>query len=139
MRAFYDWPTADAITQYAEEAAILLNGRYLQSVEYGFRRNGNVVFALKYVAASDGTLQTDDRPGHVPFGLDVSGATGYSYLHYSYSFSRLGSVQQANIKASLPVNRWDGPTPEIGNGYWAQSRSYSSNGEGVVRNIFRPL
>ncbi len=75
MRAYYGWPSADDITQYAEEAAILLNGRYLQSVEYGFKRNGKVILALKYTARSDGTLQSDDRPGRVPVGLDVSGAS----------------------------------------------------------------
>lgn len=139
MRAYYGWPSADDITQYAEEAAILLNGRYLQSVEYGFKRNGKVILALKYIARSDGTLQGDDRPGRVPFGLDVSGASRYSYLCHSDSFSRLDSGQKADIEASLPISRTGSPAPETGNGYWDQSRSYSSNGEGVVRNIFRPL
>jgi Bacterial HORMA domain family 1 len=62
MRAYYGWPTADEITDFAEEAAILLKGRDLRSVEYGFQRYGKVIFALKYVARSDGTLQSDDRP-----------------------------------------------------------------------------
>lgn len=139
MRAYYGRPSADDITRYAEEAAILLNGRYLQSVEYGFKREGKAIFSLKYVARSDGTLQTDDRPGRVPFGLNVTGAGWYSYLSYSDSFFRLNSEQQAKITASLPVSRSDGPSPETGNGYWEQTRCYSSNGEGVVRNIFRPL
>jgi len=139
IRACYDWPSTADITAYAEEAAILLNGRYLRSVEYGFKLNSKVIFALKYVARSDGTLQSDDRPGRVPFGLDLSGATRYSYLYHSDSFSRLNSEQQAEIEASLPVRRSGGPSPETGNGYWEQSRSYSSNGEGVVRSIFRPL
>jgi hypothetical protein len=139
LRAYYGWPSADWITRYAEEAAILLNGRYMQSVEYGFERNGKVIFSLKYVARWDGTLQTDDRPGRVPFGLDVSNASGYSYLHHSDSFLRLNSEQQAKIESSLPIRRSGSPTPEVGNGYWEQTRSYSTNGEGVVRSIFRPL
>jgi len=139
MRAYYGWPSAEDITGYAEEAAILLSGRYLYSVEYGFKRADRIIFALKYMARSDGSLQSDDRPGRVPSGLNVSGASRYSYLFYSDSFSQLHSDQRASIKASLPVSRSDGPTPETGDGYWEQSRSYSSNGEGVVRNIFRPL
>jgi len=139
MRIYYGWPSADLITQFAEEAAILLNGRYLQSVEYGFKRNGKVIFALKYAAKSDGALQADERPGRVPFGLDVSGATSYSYLYLSDSFSRLNSEERTKIESSLPFNRTACPTPETVHGYWEQTRSYSSNGVGVVRNIFKPL
>jgi len=139
MRGYYGWPSVQETTAYAEEAAILLAGRYLQSVEYGFERQGKVIFALKYIAQSDGSLQCDDRPGRVPSGIDMSGASRYSYLRYSDSFFRLRADQRANIKASLRVNRSDGREPETGNGYWEQSRGYSSNGEGVVRNIFKPL
>ena len=139
MRAYYGWPSADLITQYAEEAAILLSGRYLHSVEYGFKRDGKVIFALKYVAKSDGTLQADDRPGRVPYGLDLSSATRYSYLIRSNSFSQLTSEQQAKVDSTLPFSRSDAPNPETGHGFWEQSRSYSSNGEGVVRNVFRVL
>ena len=139
MRCHYGWPSAEEITHYAEEAAILLNQRYLGSVEYGFKRNGKVIFALKYVARSDGTLQVDDRPGRVPFGLDLSGALHYSYLTYSDSFFRLPAEQQSTVQASLPISRSGSPSPETGNGYWEQSRSYSSNGMGVVRSIFKPI
>jgi hypothetical protein len=139
MRAYYGWPSENETTQYAEEAAILLNGRHLQSVEYGLKRNGKVIFALKYIARSDGTLQVDDRPGRIPFGLDISDTKPYSYLYYSDSFNNLPSGEKLKIKASIPVDRSDAPNPETGNGYWEQSRTYSSNGEGVLRNIFKPL
>jgi hypothetical protein len=139
MRAYYGWPGADLITQYAEETAILLSGRYLRSVEYGFKRDEKVIFALKYVAKSDGTLQADERPGRVPYGLDVSGATTYSYLSRSDSFFQLTAEQQAKIEATLPFSRSGAPTPKAGNGLWEQSRTYSSNGEGVIRNVFRLL
>jgi hypothetical protein len=139
MRAYYGWPARDDVTGFAEEAAILLSWHYLRSVEYGFKRNGKVIFALKYVADSDGTLQSDDRPGRVPYGLDVLGARPYSFLIYSDSFFRLSFKDQADVEATLPVMRWGGTTPDTGLGYWEQSRSYSSNGQGVVRSIFRPL
>jgi HORMA domain-containing protein len=139
VRAYYGWPSVDEITHYEEEAAILLNERYLKSVEYGFKKNGKVVLALKYVATSDGTLQGDDKPGRVPYGLDLSDSSRYSYLEYSHSFHQLSSEERVKILTSLPVSRTDSPAPETVSGYWQQSRSYSNNGEGVVRNIFRPL
>ena len=139
MQVYYGRPSDDEITAYVEEAAILLAGRYLSTVEYGFKKDGKVVFALKYVARSDGTLQTDDRPGRVPYGLNIDGTTWYSYLFYSNAYMNLDSGDQGKVQATLPVNRSSGPNPVTGNGYWEQSRSYSSNGEGVTRNIFRPL
>jgi hypothetical protein len=139
MRAYYGWPSENEITQYAEEAAILLNERYLGTVEYGFKRNGKVVFGLKYVACSDGTLQADDRPGRVPSNLNLSETERYSYLTYTSVFQNLSPQQQAEIKDRLPVTRSPQPAPATGSGYWEQSRSYSSNGEGVVRSVFRPL
>jgi hypothetical protein len=139
MRAYYGWPSENETTKYAEEAAILLSGRYLQSVEYGLKRNGKVIFALKYVARSDGTLQTDDRPGRIPIGLNISDTKSYSFLIYTDLFNKLSLDEQGKIKAPIPVIRSNGPNPETGNGYWEQSRTYSSNGEGVLRNIFKPL
>jgi len=139
MRLYYGWPPEEEISKYAEEAAILIAGRYLKSVEYGFRRDGNWIFVLKYESKSDGTLQTDDRPGRVPYGVDISGATGYSYLIYSTSYHALPESERKKIEATLPFSRTSAPNPTTSNGYWEQSRSYSSNGEGVIRNIFRPV
>ena len=56
-------PSESLVSNLAIEAALLLDARYLKSVEYGFRRNGVTVLALKYVTRSDGTLTSDDRPG----------------------------------------------------------------------------
>jgi len=139
VRTYYLRPSVDEITAYAEEAAILLNERYLNTVEYGFKRDDKVIFSVKYIARSDGTLQADDRPGRIPAGMDISGTVWYSYLTYTSAYDRLSSVELASLKAKLPVPRFTSAAPVSGSGYWEQSRSYSANGEGVVRNIFRPL
>jgi hypothetical protein len=137
MRVHYGWPTEQAVTDFAEEAAMLLAKRYLGSVEYGAKIDGVVVFALRYTARSDGTLVMDDRPGRVPADLDLAGARFYSWLTYSAEWDRLGSTEKALFESGLPVKRTSGTEPITGFGSWSGQRSYSSNGEGVSRQTFR--
>lgn len=137
MRSHYGRPTEVDVTAYAEEAAMLLAKRYLGTVEYGFKRDGKVIFSLKFEARSDGTLGGDDRPGRVPATIDVSGASFYSWLTYSAAWSQLGAIERATFEATLPIQRVGGDTPVTAFGSWSSDRSYSSNGEGVSRQTFR--
>jgi len=137
MRSHYGRPSDAHVTAYAEEAAMLLAQRYLGTVEYGFKRDGKVIFSLKFEARSDGTLSGDDRPGRVPATVDVSGASFYSWMTYSASWYQLEAAERATFKATLPVDRTDGDTPVTAVGSWSSDRSYSSNGEGVSRQTFR--
>lgn len=138
MRIYYGEPSAERVSAFAEEAALLLAWRYLGSVEYGMKRDGKVIFSLKYFARSDGSLQVDDRPGRVPPSLNLAGATFYSYLTYSPAFLALSAADQRAVEAALPLQRSGGSEPVTGAGYWEVSRSYSKSGEGVVRHVFRP-
>jgi len=139
FRIYHGRPSAQEVTNFAEEAALLLAARYLKSIEYGFRRNGRTVIALKYIARSDGTLTADDRPGRVYIEVDVSDAVWYSYLEHSDSFFKRDQAERDRFTATLPVQRTSASAPQRGNGYWEQTRIYSSNREGVVRHVFRPL
>jgi hypothetical protein len=76
---FYGVPDSDSIPNFAEEAALLLRDGYLESVDYGLKRNGSVIFAIRYVARSDGSLVRDDSSGRIVPGLDFSGASWFSY------------------------------------------------------------
>jgi hypothetical protein len=138
LQAYYRRPSSERITDFAEEAAILLAKRYLHSVEYGFKKNNEVIFALKYMARSDGTLQTDERPGKIPPNLNVNDAVFYTYLRYNTAFNQLSAADQQKVESQLPFQRNGTGEPALsGNGYWESSRSYSKNGEGVDRQIFK--
>jgi hypothetical protein len=139
LRTHYGKPSADEVTRFAEEAALLLAARYLGWIEYGFKRNGQRVLALKYEARSNGTLLVDDRPGRVPAGLYLTGAIWYSYLDYSSNFYALSDDERRRFDRTLPVQRGYADAPGMGSGYWEYNRTYSSNGEGVLRQVFRPL
>lgn len=139
LRAYYGQPSEAVVTNFAEEAALLLASRYLGWVEYGFKRDGVRVIALRYEARSDGTLVDDDRPGRVPAGVNLARAIWYSHLGYSASFYALPPIEQQRFEAGLPVQRTAGTEPGTGSGYWEFNRTYSTNGEGVLRKVFRPL
>jgi hypothetical protein len=138
VRSHYQRPPEVDVTRYAEEAAQLLAKRYLGTVEYGFKKNGTVVFALKYETRADGLL-ADDRPGKVPANLDLRGTTFYSWLTYSDTWDGLDAAGRATFKSTLPVQRTSGESPAMGNGYWESGKSYASNGEGVERKVFQSL
>lgn len=139
MRIHYGQPSREKVTDFAEEAALLLAARYLGWVEYGFKRDGMRVIALKYEARTDGSLAVDDRPGRVPAGLDLASTSWYSYLDYSSSFYRLSADERQRFKETLPIRRGFADPPGTAAGYWEYNRTYASNGEGVLRQVFRSL
>jgi hypothetical protein len=134
MRAFYFRPDETEIDDYLEELVELLAGGYLESVDYGFRRDDGWVVALNYVVRGDGTLDIDDRSGRVPPGSNVADASWYSYLRYSQKWHLLSSEERQAIKARIPVKRTDANEPNIGAGnVWIGDKVYSSNGTSISR------
>ena len=139
LQRAYGSPTDADIEAYGEEAAQLLNGGYLGTVTYGYRRNGSWVVALRYTARIDGTLTADDRAGGIPRGVDISGAQFYSFLTYSTKWYSLPISERDRIESLLPISRTTAPEPGTSGGYWSADRSYSYNGTGVARGAFRTL
>lgn len=140
LTAFYSNPSLDDVEKYKEEAAQFIAKRYLKSVEYGYKKDGAVVFSLKYTAKSDGTLSADDRPGKVPAGLNTDGIVFYSYLRYSDAFFALSESERNKFESGLPVRRTTGGEPVLTtNGYWEKTHTYSKNGEGVEREVFKQV
>ena len=139
LQRAYGSPADVDIEAFGEEAAHLLNGGYLGTVTYGYRRNGFWVVALRYTAQPNGTLAADDRAGGIPRGLDISGAHFFSYLTYNTKWYSLSISERDRIEDSLPVSRTPAPEPGTNGGYWSADRSYSYNGTGVARGAFRTL
>ena len=105
MQLLYGKPTSSQIDDYMEELTELLAGRYLDSVEYGFRRDGKVILSLKYTAAPDGTLIADDRAGRIPTGVDISKTIWFSYLWTNSKWSALTYSERERIEQTLPFKR----------------------------------
>jgi hypothetical protein len=137
MSFYYSRPTEQEIEDYYAELVELLAEGYLDSVEYGFRRQGRRVVSLYYEARADGSL-SDDRAGGVPARVDITGASWFSFLEKSTKFFSLLEREQARLEAALPVKRAPGKPPSDGQGYWVMDRSYSADGVGTQRRTFRP-
>ena len=137
MQDYYGKPNESSILDYHKELTELLAGGYLASVEYGFKRNDQMVVALRYEVRQDGSLQ-DGKSGGVFARADISNAKWFSVLTNSQEWDLLSDVDRQRIEERIPIKRTSGQGPQDGRGRWVTDRSYSSEGVGAQRRTFRP-
>jgi hypothetical protein len=137
---YYGKPTLDQIEKYSEELTELLRYGYVETYEFGFKKDDKRVVSWYYIVDSSGSITSDDRAGKLTSGANIEGATFFNFLTYSSKWDGLSSSEREEIKKSLPIQRTTGEPPADGSGYWTSGdRSYSSGGVGMSRNSFRPL
>lgn len=134
MQRFYDDPDDIDITNYEIEVIELLKAGYLGTVTYGFRRYGNWIEpTLQYTARELTSMSaSDDDPGRVRPGANISGAVFYSYLTYSTAWYNLSEAAKNEFKKRLPFQRSNAPEPGV-NGYFSEDRTYSAGGRALYR------
>lgn len=134
IQRFYGSPSDSQIANYEAEATELIRAGYLETVTYGFRRNGAWIEpTLRYTARDlAGTSAADDDPGKIRASADVGGAEFYSYLTYSPAWHRLTTAERASFEGGLPFSRNGAPEPGI-SGYLSADRTYSSGGRALDR------
>ena len=136
LQRLYGGPSDEMIDAYEEELIALLKYDYLDTVTYGFKRNGAWVIAVRYRAVR-GDLIADDDPGRIRPRTDISGARFWSYLTYNSRWWGLSKEERNAFKDSLPFQRANGYEPGVENGYWEEDRSYSAGGRGLSRSTLR--
>jgi hypothetical protein len=138
MQRFYGRPSDRAIADYEIEVTNLVKAGFLDTVTYGFKRDGKWIQpTLKYTARDlAGSTANDDDPGRVLPGADTEGATFYSYLTYSPAWNRLTESAKAAFLKTLPFMRGGAPEPEV-NGYFINDLVYSSGGRALNRASIR--
>ena len=134
----YGQPSRDDINNYGTELALLLKDGYVQSYEFGFLADDQRLLSWRYTVDSSGNIDTDDRPGKIFSGVDVSNAAFFNRLCHSSAWYKLSQDERDTINASLPVQRVLKDGPKDDNGYWHQDLTYSSNGVAMPRSTFRP-
>lgn len=137
LKGFYGSPSDKAILGYYNELVEFLFHNYLESIEYGFQRNNFRIVSLKYSVSFGGTL-LDSHAGGVYAKADISGADWFSSLTHKPEYNRLSPADLQIFHNKLPFVRSIGQGPSDGLGYWAVERSYSQDGYGVQRLVFRP-
>jgi len=138
MQRFYGSPSDAKIAEFEAEATEMIKTGYLETVTYGFKKNGNWMEpTLRYTARDlAGTSANDDDPGRVRPGADTSGAIFYSYMTYTAAWFRLTDSERAAVEKRLPFSRSGAPEPGIF-GYLANDRTYSSGGRALDRASVR--
>lgn len=137
FQRFYREPSNNTIDAYEVELTALLKGDYLDTVTYGFLRNGLWVEALRYHAVSGGGLIADDDPGRLRPDANVAGARFSSFLAYNNRWWSLSHAERQCVEESLPFKRTSGSEPGVESGYWATDRTYSAGARGLSRATIR--
>lgn len=135
IQRFYNVPNDDRIQSFEEELAHFLKHGFLDSVTYGFQKNGQWIEpTLKYKAQDlYGMASKDDDPGSIKPNADISGASFCSFLSYSSSwFNKATESERNEFKKNLPFQRSEGSEPSI-NGYLSSDLTYSSGGRALNR------
>ncbi len=138
MQRFYGEPPDNWIDAFEVEVIEFLKEGLLDTVAYGFRRNGYWIEPTLFYTARDlmGVTTKDDDPGRVRPGVQTSGATFHSYLTYNSAWNQLTSQQQQEFAGRLPFQRTVGAEPGV-NGYWSRDLIYSAGGRALDRASLR--
>lgn len=135
---FYGHLSDEEIESYEQELTVLLHGGYVKSYEFGFKsKDERRVVSWYYTVGPSGSLEGGRSGGLFP-AANVSGAVWFNFLSPSSEWYALSTAERDKIKASYPVRRTEGSSPQDGNGYWDSSRHYASGGVAVTRKEFRP-
>ena len=138
MQRFYGNPSDVKIAEFETEVTEMLKAGYLETVAYGFKRDGNWIEpTLRYTARDlAGAAANDDDPGRVRPGANITGASFYSYMTYTSAWFQLTEAERAGFEGRLPFSRGGAPEPGI-SGYLATDRTYSSGGRALDRATVR--
>jgi hypothetical protein len=138
MQRFYGKPTDERIAHYEAEATEMLRAGYLDTVTYGFKRDGNWIEPTLRYKARDlaGASANDDDPGKIRPGADISGASFYSYMTYTAAWDCLSQAERNAFEATLPFARDGAAEPGVC-GYLSNDRTYSSGGRALDRATVR--
>jgi hypothetical protein len=138
MQRYYGSPTDQHIADLEEELAGLLKGGYLNSITYGYQRDGKwIVPTLKYTAHElSVSTENNDDPGRVPVGADINGASFYSYLISSTKWSSLTEFEKERFEKDIPIKRTGAAAPGV-NGSFNNDKTYSSGGRSLDRSTLK--
>jgi len=138
MQRFYGSPSNSSIEDYEIEIIELLKKGFLETVTYGFKRSGNFIEPTLSYTAQDlsGFSASDDDPGRIKPGADISGASFYSYLTLTNTWFSLSNEEKTSFEKHLPFVRTGAAEPGI-NGYLSQDKTYSSGGRALNRSTVK--
>lgn len=133
-------PSTALIDNYEKEIVEYLRHDVVESVTYGFKRDGKwTEAAVRYRALAGGILVSDDDPGKIRPRLDVAGATFTSFLVHNGNWSNKTAAERQVIENACPFQRSSGTEPPLESGYWTDDLNYIAGGRGLGRSTVRKI
>jgi hypothetical protein len=114
MQSLYGRPLDNEIADYQQEIILLLKEGLLTSVDYGFQKNGTWILALSYEANNISGILIDNNPGRVPIGINITGASWYSYLRKNSQYYSLSQAERDAIDGRITIKRSSATDPQTG-------------------------
>lgn len=138
MQRYYGYPSDSHIADYEAELILLLKMGYIDSITYGFQRNGEwIVPTLRYSARElAGFYANDEDPGRVPANADVSGAVFNSYLVTNTKYDQQTAAELREFISQVPINRGTSAEPGM-RGYMSNDKTYSAGGVTLSRSTLK--
>lgn len=137
VQRFYSYPSDTKIAELEAELVVMLKAGYLEEVTYGFKRGNDWIEpTLRYTAGELIDSGSDDDPGKVRPGKDVTGASFYSYMTYSSKYYNDTAAERESALKDLPFKREGAPTPGV-SGYLESDKTYSAGGRSLNRASVR--
>lgn len=138
IQRLYGSPSDSTINSYEAELIEYLKKGYLSEVTYGFQRNDKWIEPTIVYTARDlgGMSSSDDDPGKIKPGADISGAYFTSYLIKNSFYHNQTASEQSSFQSSLPFQRTGAAAPGI-SGYLSSDKSYSSGGKALDRSTVK--
>lgn len=113
----YGSPSESMLEKYRTELEELLVGGYVGRYQFGFKRDGQAVWSLRYIVGPDGSLAGTGTGGGVPAGRNVIGAEFFNFLTFSDSWHAKSPSARQAIEQTLPFIRTTGTLPGEAGGY----------------------
>lgn len=137
MQRLYGKPSDDDIRAYEDEVVQLIKYGYLNTVTYGFIKEGKWIEpTLIYTSSDLQNTNVDDDPGKIRPGKSIVGASFSSYLTYTSKWYQLSSQEKSDFKDKLPFKRTGAEEPSV-NGRIESDRTYSSGTHSLSRSSVR--
>jgi hypothetical protein len=139
LRLYCGQLSEQKVKELTLEAAILLKAGILEKVIYGYKKDGDVKYALVYKVNNLGQIEAENEDStsiNPPTGME--GSSWFSFLTRR-SNPKLTQSDLERIQQILPIQRSNGEEPSMINGSYGQHNSYSRNGYGMTRSVYTGL
>ena len=135
MQLFYGEPTDAHIADLLEELTLFLKAGYLQSIDYGYKRDGKFVVGVSYEVSNVTGQLIDQSPGRITQDANVTGASFSSYRRPNAVYHSLTPRELEAFNNSNPIKWVNAPDPQAGL-FGVHDKTYSAGGKQLTRKTF---